>query len=81
MLYRPTPTLMPNMDIVHYLYLRGNVIWVIKLRIGSIWETGFYIEPRCHPYRMRMVSYIELLVPTLNHWFNVRVNHGLETID
>ena len=42
MLY--TPTIMTNMDIVHYLYRRGNGIWV-KLGIGSIWETGFYIGP------------------------------------
>ena len=40
-----TKSIMLNMDIVHYLYRRGNVIWV-KLGIGSIWETGFYIEPR-----------------------------------
>ena len=26
-----------------YLYRRGNVI-LLKLGIGSIWETGFYIE-------------------------------------
>ena len=68
MLY--TPIIMTNMDIVHYLYRRGNVIWV-KLGIGSIWETGFYIEPQCHSYRMIMVSYIESMVPILNHWCNV----------
>ena len=39
-----TTTIVPNMDIVHHLYRRRNVIWV-KLGIGSIWETGFYIEP------------------------------------
>ena len=59
---------MPNMDIVHYLYRRGNVIWV-KLDIGSIWETGFYIEPLYE--RMTVDSYIEPLAPILNHWFNV----------
>ena len=39
------PTTVPNMDIVRYLYRRGNMIWV-KLVMGSIWETSFYVEPR-----------------------------------
>ena len=70
MLY--TPTIMTNMDIVHYmhLYRRGNVIWV-KPGDGSIWETGFYIEPQCHSYRIIMVSYTETMVPILHHSFNV----------
>ena len=35
MLY--TPIILTNMDIVDYLYRRGNVI-LVKLCIGSIWE-------------------------------------------
>ena len=85
MLYKPT--IMTNMDIVHYLglYRRGNVIWV-KVGIGSIWETRFYIEPQCHSYRMRMVSYIEPQVQRMRHLVvqyrqYTMMNHGLETID